>query len=51
MAGELDAASRLLAARLAEAGTDVPVRLVPDADGRIKLAVDRLEAMGEPASP
>lgn len=50
LAGELDAAWRLLAGRLAEAGTDAPVRLVPEADGRIKLAVDRLEAIGEPAS-
>jgi TnpA family transposase len=50
LTGELDAAWRLLADRLAEAGTDAPVRLVPDADGRIKLAVDRLEAIGEPAS-
>ena len=31
-------------------GTDAPVRLVPDDDGRIRLAVDRLEAVGEPAS-
>jgi hypothetical protein len=40
----------LLADRLAEAGTDAPVRLVPEAGGRIRLAVDRLEAVGEPAS-
>ena len=46
----LDTGWRLLADRLAEAGTDATVRLVPDADGRIKLAVDRLEAIGEPES-
>jgi TnpA family transposase len=46
----LDTGWRLLADRLAAAGTDAPVRLVPDADGRIKLAVDRLEAIGEPES-
>jgi TnpA family transposase len=47
---ELDAAWRLLAGRMAEAGADAPVRLVPEDDGRIRLAVDRLEAIGEPGS-
>jgi TnpA family transposase len=47
---ELDAAWQLLAGRMAEAGTGAPVRLVPEDDGRIRLAVDRLEAIGEPAS-
>lgn len=47
---ELDASWQLLADRMAEAGADAPVRLVPDDDGRIRLAVDRLEAIGEPAS-
>ena len=50
LARELDAAWRLLADRMAEAGQDGPVRLVPDGDGRIRLAVDRLEAIGEPES-
>jgi TnpA family transposase len=50
LARELDAAWRLLADRLADAGTEAPVRLVSDDDGRIRLAVDRLEAVGEPAS-
>jgi TnpA family transposase len=50
LARELDAAWRLLAARMAETGADAPVRLVPEADGRIRLAVDRLEAIGEPES-
>jgi hypothetical protein len=35
---------------MAEASADAPVRLVPEDDGRIRLAVDRLEAIGEPAS-
>jgi TnpA family transposase len=48
--GELDAAWRLLAGRLAETETDAPMRLVPDGDGRIRLTVDRLEAIGEPES-
>ena len=47
---ELDAAWRLLADRMAEAGANAPVRLVSEDDGRIKLAVDRLEAIGEPES-
>lgn len=47
---ELDAAWRLLADRMADAGAEAPVRLVPEDDGRIKLAVDRLEAIGEPES-
>jgi TnpA family transposase len=47
---ELDAAWRLLADRMAGARQDAPVRLVPGDDGRIRLAVDRLEAIGEPES-
>ena len=43
---ELDASWQLLADRMAEAGADAPVRLVSDDDGRIRLAVDRLEAIG-----
>jgi hypothetical protein len=50
LARELDAAWRLLAGRMAEAGADAPVRLVPEDNGRIRLAVDRLEAIGEPKS-
>lgn len=47
----LDAAWRLLAQRLEEAGPDASVRIVPaGADGRVKLAVDRLDAVREPAS-
>jgi hypothetical protein len=46
----LDAAWRQTADRLAEAGDDAPVRVVPAADGRVRLSVERLEAVGEPAS-
>ncbi len=47
----LDAAWRLLAQRMEEAGPDAGVRIVPaGADGRVKLAVDRLDAVREPAS-
>jgi hypothetical protein len=45
----LDAAWRLLAQRLEEAGPDASVRIVPAGpDGRVKLSVERLEAVGEP---
>jgi hypothetical protein len=47
---ELDAAWRLLADRMAETGQDTPIRLVPEDDGRVRLAVDRLEGIGEPES-
>ncbi|MEV4172430.1 hypothetical protein [Nonomuraea sp. NPDC049709] len=50
LAGALDAAWRLLAQRLEQAGPEVSVRLVPAEDGRVKLAVDRLEAIGESES-
>ncbi len=51
----LDAAWRELAVRLAEAGPDASVRLVPaagadGAPGRVTLSVERLEAVGDPAS-
>lgn len=48
--GALDAAWRLLGRRLAEAGPDAGVRIVPAEDGRVKLSVERLDAVGEPAS-
>ncbi|GAT70050.1 transposase [Planomonospora sphaerica] len=47
LVGALDAAWHLLAERLEQAGPEASVRLVPAADGRVKLAVDRLEAVGE----
>jgi TnpA family transposase len=47
----LDAAWRLLGQRLEEAGPDASMRVVPgDVDGRVKLAVERLDAVGEPES-
>lgn len=49
---ERDAAWRLLGRRLAEAGPDASVRIVPmdtaGSDGRVKLSVDRLDAVAEP---
>ncbi|MBB5781869.1 TnpA family transposase [Nonomuraea jabiensis] len=50
LTGALDAARRLLARRLEQAGPEASVRLVPGEDGRVKLAVDRLEAIGESES-
>ncbi len=50
LAGSLDAAWRQTVDRLAEAGPDSPVRVEPAADGRMRLAVSRLEALGEPDS-
>jgi hypothetical protein len=51
LTGGLDAAWRLLGQRLEEAGPDASVRIVRgDVDGRVKLAVERLDAVGEPAS-
>jgi TnpA family transposase len=47
---ELDAAWRQLADRIAEAGPDAGVQIEPDADGRMRLGVSRLDAVGEPAS-
>jgi len=46
----LDAAWRQLADRLAEAGTDSRVRIVPGAEGRMRLSVERLEALDIPDS-
>lgn len=51
LTGTLDAAWRLLAQRLEEAGPDASVRITPAGDdGRVRLAVDRLDAVGEPDS-
>jgi hypothetical protein len=53
LTGALDVAWRQLGDRLTDAGPDATVRLVstgsPD-EGRIRLALDRLEAVGDPAS-
>jgi TnpA family transposase len=46
----LDAAWRQLADRLAETADTASVRIVPDIDGRMRLAVDRLDALEVPAS-
>ncbi|WP_035952069.1 Tn3 family transposase [Parafrankia sp. EUN1f] len=46
----LDAAWRQMAARLAEAGETASVRVVPDGDSRMRLAVERLEALEIPPS-
>jgi TnpA family transposase len=47
----LDTAWLVLARRLEETGPDAGVRIVPDdADGRVKLSVERLDAVGEPPS-
>jgi HAMP domain-containing protein len=45
LSSALDRVSEVLAL-----GPDVPVRPAPEDDGRIRLAVDRLEAIGEPES-
>jgi len=49
-AATLDAAWRLLVQRIEEAGPDASVRIVPGAGGRMRLSVERLEALGEPPS-
>ncbi|MEU2639598.1 Tn3 family transposase, partial [Micromonospora fulviviridis] len=49
-AATLDAAWRLLAQRIEEAGPDASVRIVPGEGGRMRLSVQKLEALGEPAS-
>ena len=49
-AATLDAAWRLLAQRIEEAGPDASVRIVPGDGGRMRLSVEKLEALGEPAS-
>ena len=46
----LDAAWRQMADRLAEAGDTAIVRVVPDAEGRMRLSVERLDALDIPAS-
>lgn len=46
----LDAAWRQLADRMTEAGTDASVRIVPGAEGRMRLSVERLDALDIPAS-
>lgn len=46
----LDAAWKQTAARLGEAGEDARARVLPGPDGRARLHVDHLEALGEPDS-
>lgn len=47
----LDAGWRQLTQRIAEAGPDVSVRVVPDREtGRMRLSVSRLEKLGDPPS-
>lgn len=46
----LDAAWKQMAARLEEAGEDARVRVVTSADGRARLSVDKLGALGESPS-
>jgi TnpA family transposase len=47
---ELDAGWQQLADRIAEAGAGAGVRIEEDAEGRMRLAVSRLDAVAEPAS-
>jgi hypothetical protein len=46
----LDAAWKQAAARLGEAGDDARARVVPGPNGRARLVVDHLDALGEPGS-
>jgi hypothetical protein len=46
----LDAAWKQTAARLGEAGDDARARVVPGPNGRARLVVDHLDALGEPGS-
>ncbi len=46
----LDAAWKQTAARLGEAGEDTRARVVAGPDGRARVHVDHLDALGEPAS-
>jgi len=46
----LDAAWKQAAARLGEAGDDARVRILPGPNGRARLHVDHLDALGEPDS-
>jgi TnpA family transposase len=48
--GRLDAAWMQMADRLAEAGDAANVRVVPDAGGRMRLSVERLDALEIPDS-
>ena len=51
LAAALDIAWQTLAQRLEAAGPDASVRIVPaGAEGRVRLSVERLEAIGEPSS-
>lgn len=50
LVGRLDAAWTQMADRLAEAGDAASVRVVPDASGRMRLSVERLDALEIPAS-
>ena len=49
-AAALDAAWQQMAARLAEAGDDTRLRVVPGKGGRMRLSVERLHALGDPPS-
>src|ERR1019366_8611022 len=46
----LDAAWKQTAARLGEAGDDARARVVPGPNGRARLVVDHLDALGDPGS-
>ena len=50
LARSLDAAWREMARRLAGAGPEASVRIVPAAGDRVRLSVERLDAVGEPES-
>jgi hypothetical protein len=50
LTASLDGAWRQLAQRIAEAGADASVRVVPGEAGRMRLSVSRLEKLGEPDS-
>lgn len=49
-AAVLDAAWRQMVDRMAEAGPDFKVQVVPASDGRMRLAVEHLDAVEAPAS-
>ena len=50
LVGTLDATWRQTAARLHEAGTDSSISVVPGAEGKMRLSVERLDAVDIPAS-
>ena len=50
LARSLDAAWREMAQRLAAAGPEASVRIVPAEEDRVRLSVERLDAVGEPES-